>query len=104
MPAAFAALESRVNAAVIDRLSNRTAAYTAPGGGAARDVDGIFDAHYATDLESLAGDSTPAFTCSTDTVSDATRGAHLTVGLEVFEVVEVMPDGAGLTVLRLRSV
>lgn len=103
MPAPFAALEARVNAAVIDHLANRVGSFT-PVAGVARDVSGVFDAEYATQLEQMAGDSTPAFSGRTDQLADATRGSLLTLPEGNFEVVEAQPDGAGMTVLRLRSV
>ena len=43
MPASFAALETRVNAAVIARLSNRVAVLTPAGSGVSREVEGIYD-------------------------------------------------------------
>lgn len=115
----FAALEARVNAAVIQRLSNRVASVVPAGGGAARPVSGIYDAAYATSLEDMVGGSTPAFTCSSAEGRDLTAGATIVLssvtevlpnGTEIvwasvtFAVVEHMPDGAGLTVLRLRKV
>ena len=103
MPASFAALESRVNRAVMKTLSNRTVIFT-PAGGPARELAGIFDADYARMLEELVTSSTPAMTFATESVEDATRGAELTFDSTSWEVVEVEPDGAGLTVLRLRKI
>lgn len=115
----FAALESRVNAAVIKRLSNRVASCTPSGGGVPRDVPGLFDAEYAEQLDGMVGGSTPAFTCNSGYAVDLTAGATVVVpsvvevlpdGSEVvwasvtYEVAEPMPDGAGFTVLRLRKV
>lgn len=112
----FAALEARVNARVIDRLSDRQASFTPATGGAARPVQGLYDAAYASQLDQLAGDVSPALTVRTDLVLDATPGAQLVLLAvldeaanvvapeETFEVVEPMPDGEGFTVLRLRSV
>jgi len=111
----FAALQARVNAAVIDRLSERQASFTPKGGGAARPLQGMYDDAYGTQLEQMAGDSSPALTVRTDLVLDATPGATLILlavidaaGVlvapeETFEVVEPQPDGAGFTVLRLRA-
>ena len=104
MPTPFAALESRVNAAVMRRLSNREAAYVPVAGGAPRMVLGIFEAQYGTDLERMAGDIFPAFTCKSADVADVSRGATLLIDATSYEVVEPMPDGAGFTVLRLRLV
>ena len=115
----FAALESRVNGAVIRRLSNRIAQCTPPGGGLTRDVPGLFDAEYAEQLDGMVGGSTPVFTSSSGLVYDLTAGATIVVpsvpqtmpdGSEqvwasvTYEVVEPMPDGSGLTMLRLRKV
>lgn len=111
----FAALQARVNARVIERLSDRQALFTPAGGGAARPLMGMFEAAYATQLEQLAGDVAPALTVRTDLVLDATPGAQLVLLAvvdadgaivlpeESFEVVEPQPDGAGFTVLRLRG-
>lgn len=111
----FAALEARVNAAVVDRLSDREAMFTPAAGGAARPVSGLYDAAYGTQLEQMAGDSSPALTVLTELVQDAAPGARLVLlavidkaGVivapqESFEVAEPQPDGAGFTVLRLRA-
>ena len=115
MPAPFAALEARVNSAVIDRLSNREASFTPESGGVPRVVSGMYEAQYGMQLEQMVGDSSPAFTTHSILVADAAPGAQLLLhevrdaagalvhAAELFEVVEPMPDGAGFTVLRLRS-
>ncbi len=118
MSLAFTRLEARVNAAVIARLANRTATVVPVGGGAPRNVDGLYDAEYATQLDDMVGGSTPAFICASAQAADLTKGATVVLtsvleilpdGTEVvwasatFTVAEHMPDGAGLTVLRLRK-
>lgn len=103
MTAAFAALKTRANRAVMKHLADSEALYTPAGGGAAMLVEGEFDAAYATQLEELAGDSTPAFICSVEDVGEVRRGATLVIDGTTFEVVRPEPDGAGFVVMRLRS-
>lgn len=98
MPAPFAALEARVNAAVFKRLANADATLNGV------PVQGIFDAEYA--LEDLGGGvaaSGPVFTLASSAVPANVAGATLVVGAVTYKVVEPMPDGTGVTVLRLRT-
>lgn len=98
MPAPFAALEVRVNAAVFKRLANADATLN----GVA--VQGIFDAAYA--LEDVGGGvavSGPVFTLASSAVPANVAGATLVVGGVTYKVVEPMPDGTGVTMLRLRT-
>ena len=98
MSAPFAALEARVNAAVVKRLSNADATLA----GVA--VQGIFDSAYA--LEDVAGGVSaygPVFTLASSAVPAVVAGLTLVVNGSSYKVVEPMPDGTGLTVLRLRA-
>ena len=67
-------------------------------------VTGIFDKAYI-DLDaggSLAG-TTPVFTLASSAVPANVAGAALVVGGVTYKVVEPMPDGTGVTMLRLRT-
>ncbi len=79
------------------------ATYTALGGSAAA-ISVIFDNEFAAAQGlGLAGvdGSTPQALCKTSDVSGATRGASLSIGGVTYKVTEVMPDGTGMTTLRL---
>lgn len=98
MAAPFAALEARVTGAVFRRLSNADATLN----GLA--VIGIFDNAYA--LQDVGGEvyaSGPVFTLASSAVPANVAGATLVVGGIAYKVVEPMPDGTGVTVLRLRT-
>ena len=67
-------------------------------------VVGIFDNDYL--LEDLGGGmaaSGPVFTLASADVPAGVAGLSLVVGGKAFKVVEPMPDGTGVTVLRLRT-
>ena len=98
MAAPFAALEARLNQAVFSRLSNAQA--TLAGGM----VTGIFNAAYAQ--ESMGGfvaASEPTFTLASSAVPAIVAGAVLVVNGVTYSVIEPMPSGDGITVLRLRT-
>lgn len=79
------------------------AIYT-PLGGAAKSILVIFDNEFAAaqGLGAIGVDSSvPQALCKTSDVSDATRGATLLVGGITYSVTEPMPDGTGMTTLRL---
>lgn len=75
---------------------------TLTGGGT---VEGIFDAEYYAALDGIAGvaveSSQPAFTAPTSDLSGVGQGDTLTIDGATYEVVEVKPDGTGVTTLRL---
>ena len=97
MAAPFAALEARVNRAVITRLSNVDALL------AGLPVQGIFDAEYLeVDMGSGIQSSGPALTLPSANVPANSGGAAVTVNGKTYKVVESQPDGTGMTVLRLR--
>lgn len=98
MAAPFAVLQTRLNRAVFSRLSN------ADGVLAGVAVQGIFDNAYA--MQDVGGEvfaSGPVFTLASNAVPANVAGATLVVGGVSFKVVEPMPDGQGVTMLRLRA-
>lgn len=81
-----------------------TAEYTAAGAGIAVEIKGIFDDDYNAALapvEALVATSTPQIMCRTSDVPDAAGGDSITIGATTFDVVEVRPDGTGITTLIL---
>ena len=97
MSAAFAALESRVNSSVFNRLSNAVATLNGT------EVQGIFDNDYdaaGVGLSGMAG-STPVFKLATNLVPPSSVGLPLVVGGRTYHIVESHPDGTGLTLLML---
>jgi hypothetical protein len=67
-------------------------------------VRGIFDGAYAVqDLGGEVAGSTPAFTLPSASVPANPVGLALVVGGATYKVVEPIPDGTGVTTLRLRS-
>jgi hypothetical protein len=94
----FADLEQRVNAAVMRRLANASATLDGEA------VTGIFDnAYRLQDVGEMVGATAPAFTLADADVPSDVVGCELVYGATTYTVVEPMPDGTGLTVLRLRS-
>lgn len=97
MATPFAAIETRINAAVVSHLANATADF---GGGVV--VDGIFDADYGDALNLVAG-TMPAFAASTATLSGILPGSTVVIGGTSYSVSTVKPDGTGLTRLMLEA-
>lgn len=99
MPPRFADLESRVNGAVFKHLSNTVATL------AGVEVQGILRQPYAQDDLVLGGvaSSAPLFDLASSAVPDDVVGSVLMVGETAYTVVEPMPDGTGITTLRLRA-
>lgn len=67
-------------------------------------VVGIFDNAY--ELEDMGGGvsaSGPAFTLPSSFVPSPVIGLPLVIGSATYKVVEPMPDGSGITKLRLRK-
>lgn len=81
------------------------ATYT-PVGGSATTVSGIYDDPY---LAASAGGmveftaTSPTFLAKTSDFTGATYGASLVVSGKTYAVVEVMPDGTGMTTLMLEE-
>lgn len=66
-------------------------------------VRGIFDAAYADPLGALES-AMPVFQCPTDDLPGSfAQGQTLTIDSTAYTIVEVMPDGTGWVVLRLRG-
>ncbi len=64
-------------------------------------VTGIYDNEYA--LQDLGGSaSAPSFLMATSAVPATPVGMALVIGATTYKVVETMPDGTGVTMLRLR--
>ena len=66
-------------------------------------VVGIFDAAYLMqDMGTGLAASTPALTLASAYVPASVVDALVVIGVAIYKVVEPMPDGTGITVLRLR--
>lgn len=98
MPAPFAAIEQRINAAVESRLANAEADF----GGAVGVVSGIFRRPAAVALGFVAGNA-PEFECVADRIATVDEGDALTIGAEGFTVSRLRPDGAGMVVIELEA-
>ena len=67
-------------------------------------VRGVFDNAYETfDVLSGASASGPVYLLPTASVPAVAVGLPLVIGAETWRIVEVQPDGTGMTVLRLRK-
>ncbi len=97
MAAPFAALESRLNTAVLSRLSN--AAVTVDGA----EVNGIFDNGYDLATVGLSGmaSTQPTFTLSTSSVPASPVGTPVVVNGTNYLVAAHEPDGTGISRLIL---
>lgn len=78
-------------------------------GGAVATFDAIFDAEYelitGPYLEEGAEGSTPRIVARlSDLPAGATQGDGVAVGTQSFKVVEMKPDGRGMTEVRLQEV
>ena len=99
MTARFAALEARVNRAVFSHLGN-----VAPLLAGVPLAGAIFDADYQLqDLASGIMSSAPVLTLASADVPANVVGASAVVSGKTYKVVESLPDGTGVTVLRLRT-
>ena len=95
MTAPFAALQGRINDAVIDHLSDVVA--TRNGSGS---VVGLFDKSYGEAFGLIAGND-PVFRCLTSV--GMARGDTLLIGSTSYTVVGIEPDGTGWDVCRLEA-
>ena len=67
-------------------------------------VRGMFDNTYAEfDMGGGVSGSSPVFTLASASVPAPVVGLSLVVAGKTYQVVETMPDGTGITMLRLRS-
>lgn len=98
MPAPFAALEARLNAAAIAQLSNAVATI------GAASVSGVFDSAYGESLNGMVAGFVPAFTCASADVAGVAKNTAVSVNGVSYLVEEINPDGTGITVLKLEAV
>lgn len=97
MTARFASLEARANGAVFSHLANVNATL------AGLPVSGIFDAEYQLqDMATGIISNAPVLTLPSANVPSNVVGASVVIGAKTYKVVEPMPDGTGITMLRLR--
>lgn len=92
--ASFAAIEERINDAVIRRLANATADF---GSGVA--IGAIFDNNYKSVFDIDA--SGPAITVSSAALPSSAHGTPVSVNGVSYTVSGARPDGTGITVLAL---
>jgi len=80
-----------------------TALFTPDNGGAASNANGIFEnAYYETDGETIGVEgSRPHFTCASADVASIVEGDHITISGSNYDVLDVEPDGTGVTTFRL---
>ena len=93
-------------AAFVDVDDFGVAATYTPAGGTALVIHGIFDAEYNAalgDIQALVATDQPQFLCRTSDVAAARHGDALAIGGASYVVVEVRPDGTGMTVLVLNE-
>lgn len=93
----FAALQSRVNAAVAEKLLTDAATLN----GVA--ITGKFDNGSASGLSNMMLGSNPTFTCKTADAGSSSRGQTLVVDGVSYTVREVKPDGTGISLLELEA-
>ena len=93
----FAALQSRVNAAVAATLLTDAATLN----GVA--VTGKFANGNAAGLNNMMLGSNPTFTCTTAAAGSDARGKTLVVNSISYTAREAKPDGAGFTLLELEA-
>ena len=98
----FAAAESRVNKAVMSRLSNAEARIETSALGVIV-VSGIFDNEYGAAFDGFVGSQQPTFICKTDDLSAGIQGQLCTINDVAYEITNIEPDGVGMTTLRLRK-
>lgn len=98
MPSPFKALESRLNRAVIARLSNVDATVTTPFGEVLT-FSGIFDAPYQA--AGVFEAEQPSILARADEVPGVDHTSQLRIAEQTWQVVGVQPDGTGMTRLVL---
>jgi hypothetical protein len=96
MPAPFAALEAKVNAACRDRLANAEAVIGSV------TISGIFGAPYDEGFGGLAGGRVLTFQCIEAEVGAICVGAAVTISGTAYRVASMEPDGAGWLKLILQ--
>jgi hypothetical protein len=93
----FAALNDRLNAAVVDRLGNAEATI----GGSV--VPGIWRQAYTETAGGMAAGSSPVFDCMAAAVPSIARGNAVVIAAANYTVVGIEPDGSGWVSLILQK-
>lgn len=93
---AFAALESRANQTVIDRLSNAVATI----GG--EQVPVIFDTPYMDAFDDQVDAAEPECVGASEALASVVRGDKIAINGLAYRVHRLEPDGTGLTRLLLQ--
>lgn len=96
MTAPFAALEARVNTAVLAHLANATADF-----GDGWVVDGFFQMPFADSFGLIANDK-PAFKSGAAALAFVVVDATLSINGTSYTVASVQQDGGGMTTLSLK--
>ena len=109
MATAFAALETRINAAIQKSLANAVAVINDT------EITGIFDNGYQAALSGFVESSAPTFLCQTadvqrfvdgtsmPRVTGLTKGSAITIAEVQYKVLEIHPDGTGLSTIILEK-
>lgn len=100
MSAPFAALESRVTAAIIAHLANVTATIADPVELVDRDENGVFDAAYVAPFELVATPS-PHLLLQESQARNVVYRTPITIGGVGYQAVKLMPDGRGMVAIKL---
>jgi hypothetical protein len=102
MLAPFAAIEQRVNDATMRRLSNAQATATTKFGEVIT-LPVIFDNAYADALGGFAESSGPSALVQSALVQDLVHGSQIEISARTWAIVEIQPDGTGMTRLVLEK-
>jgi len=102
MLAPFAAIEQRVNDATMRRLSNAVATATTKFGEVLT-LPVIFDNGYESALNGFAESSGPSALAQSALVQDLAHGSLIEISARTWAIVEIQPDGTGMTRLLLEK-
>lgn len=91
----FSDLESRVNTAINRKLSNKTLIINGVS------VSGIFTRDYSD--AGFIGSNSPVFIVKTEDIPNIANAQNVQDGSDYYKVVDIKPDGAGMTVLELHK-
>lgn len=91
----FSDLETRVNASVNSKLSNKALIIDGVS------VSGIFTRSYSD--VGFIGSNRPVFIVKTEDIPDIANEQDVRDGDDYYKVVDIKPDGAGMTVLELHK-
>ena len=97
MTARFAAIQQRIAGATQKHLADATADF---GGGVT--IDGLFRLPYGEAFGLVAGNST-SFEAPAEDLAGIARNASVTISAIAYKVVEIKPDGQGMTLLVLEE-